>query len=261
MGMFSKKAKTPELIAGPSEAKGYTGQFGSARWTPEGYQYTAQPADAQRTYERERSRELTAESYRQLMQPDAQRYQQFQQAMQGQLQGRADEQFQKQQRGINESLSARGMMGSRAYADIQSQAMKNKMRGDIDISQRSTLAAQDLAARDYQQKLGAYQYAQQYGNQLGQQDWQRQYAGEQLGMAGAGQGSQADLRRWLSYAPYQERNAQAKAAASGKQGWFPMATTAAGAAIGGYFGGPAGAKMGASIGKAGGSAIDQYQAQ
>lgn len=59
-----------------------------------------------------------------------------------------DQRYKDVVRSTDESMNARGMTGSRAYADTVSNLARDKQATDVDIAQRATLAKEDLAAQD-----------------------------------------------------------------------------------------------------------------
>lgn len=64
------------------------------------------------------------------------------------MQKQVDEQFGKAQSGMAESMSARGMTGSRADVDLQAELAKDKTESDIDIAAKAGMAKEQLAQAD-----------------------------------------------------------------------------------------------------------------
>lgn len=79
---------------------------------------------------------------------DLQRYNEYAQKFADSLRQNVQEQYEKTKQSTEEEMFKRGMMGSKAYADIMSELAKQRGEAEQEIAQRATLAKEELAQKD-----------------------------------------------------------------------------------------------------------------
>jgi len=102
------------------------------------------------------------------------------------LQKPVDESFKKTVATVRENMGARGMTGSRANVDTQSELARQKLATDVDIAARAEVAKEALAAQDKSEWLSTLGYLESAGNsKTAQQLAAAQAAGQQTSSANA----------------------------------------------------------------------------
>ena len=102
------------------------------------------------------------------------------------LQKPVDESFKKTVATVRENMSARGMTGSGANVDTQSELARQKLSTDVDIAAKAEVAKEALAAQDKSEWLGTLGYLESVGSsKTAQQLAAAQAAGQQTSSANA----------------------------------------------------------------------------
>lgn len=102
------------------------------------------------------------------------------------LQKPVDESFKKTVATVRENMGARGMTGSRANVDTQSELTRQKLATDVDIAAKAEVAKEALAAQDKSEWLGTLGYLESAGSsKTAQQLAAAQAAGQQTSSANA----------------------------------------------------------------------------
>lgn len=108
------------------------------------------------------------------------------------LQRDVDLKYREDVRGQEETMAARGMFGSRAYADTMGLMSREKRRQDLDVADKAYFGGETLAQQDFanwMSQLGFYEDANRFRKNYG-------LAREQNTMAGVGLGQGASRDYW-----------------------------------------------------------------
>lgn len=117
-------------------------------WDAEKNAYISTPGNSPENQERQKLREQLLSNLAKTPEDRIRAYNDYATAYSDTLHRETDIQHSKDLRSINENMNARGMIGSRAYADIQAELERERLNNNVDIANRATMAKNDLANQD-----------------------------------------------------------------------------------------------------------------
>ncbi len=152
-----------------------------------GYVYTESLSDEEKA-ERKKMSALREELLNNLSETPSDRiqaYNDYASAFSSQMHKNVDEQYDKLKTSSEESMAAKGMLGSKAYADTMAELNSDKLDLDTDIAQKATLAREELADADRTYWLNALTSLDNSDNADQALSLQRQQTSMQAASAGS----------------------------------------------------------------------------
>jgi len=160
VAMYSaaNQPKTPNIPPPPPPAsyyyydeEGYPA--GEQVWDPEknAYIYKPPPLTEEQKEEKKKRQEIRKQMLDNISQTPEDRvkaYEEYAKAFSDAMHKDVDQRYQDVVRSTDESMEARGMTGSKAYADTISQLAQDKQAADVDIANKAVLAKEQLAQAD-----------------------------------------------------------------------------------------------------------------